>query len=65
MNRNPDPRLATLEHVLETLVQERQRLRAEGADPLALDGNRREIVKRQHELAAALIAVYGARPEAA
>jgi hypothetical protein len=65
MNRHPDPRLASVEHVLETLVQERQRLRAEGADALALDGNRREIVKRQHELAAALIAVYAARPEAA
>ena len=65
MNRHPDPRLATLEHVLETLVRERQRLRAEGADALTLDGNRREIVQHEHELAAALIAVYGARREAA
>ena len=61
MNRQPDPRLAGLQHVIETLVQERQRMRTEGADAAALDRNRRDIVQRQHELAEALISLYGPR----
>jgi hypothetical protein len=44
-------------------VQERQRLRTEGADRTELEGNRRAIVARQHELSDALIAQY-ARPVA-
>jgi hypothetical protein len=53
----------SLERSLADLVQERQRLRTEGADRTELEGNRREIVARQHELSDALIAQY-ARPVA-
>lgn len=53
----------SLEQSLADLVQERQRLRTEGADRTKLEGNRREIVARQQELSDALIAQY-ARPVA-
>ena len=61
MNRYPDPRIASLQRLLESLVDERQRLRGDGADGTELERNRREIVRRQHELADALLAVYGPR----
>ena len=51
----------SLEQSLADLVQERQRLRTEGAEKAELEGNRREIVARQQELSDALIAQY-ARP---
>ena len=51
----------SLERSLADLVQERQRLRTEGAEKAELEGNRREIVARQQELSDALIAQY-ARP---
>ncbi len=65
MNRQPDPRIATLQHVIDALVRERQRLRTAGGDVLALERNRKQIVERQHELADALIAAYGPRSRAA
>jgi hypothetical protein len=52
------PRIHSLERSLAELVQERQRLRLEGADAGALEANRREIVARQQELSDALIAHY-------
>jgi hypothetical protein len=52
------PRIHSLERSLTELVQERQRLRGEGADTAELETNRREIVARQQELSDALIAEY-------
>lgn len=43
---------------LARLLHERERLRAHGAEPLALEVNRREIAARQHELSRALITRY-------
>jgi hypothetical protein len=51
-------RIHSLERSLADLVQERQRLRAEGANGPELERNRREIVTRQQELSDALIACY-------
>jgi hypothetical protein len=51
-------RIQSLERSLADLVQERQRLRAEGAESGDLERNRREIVARQQELSDALIAQY-------
>jgi hypothetical protein len=56
-------RIDTLERTLADLVQERQSLRAGGADAGDLERNRREIVARQQELSEALISVYA--PQAA
>jgi hypothetical protein len=50
-----------LERTIADLVQERQRLRAEGAAASELERNRREIVARQQELSDALIAQYAPR----
>ena len=58
MAQHPDPRIDTLERALADLVQERQQLRAGGADSSELERNRREIVARQHELSEALIAAF-------
>ena len=57
-----DGRIHELERSLADLVQERQRLRAEGADAAALERNRREIVARQQELGGALIARHRQPP---
>ena len=51
-------RIHALERSLADLVEERQRLRAEGANGSELERNRREIVARQQELSDALIACY-------
>ena len=45
-----------LQRSLAELVEDRQRLRAAGAAPAVLEANRRAIVQRQWELAAALLA---------
>lgn len=45
-----------LRHSLARLVADRQRLRASNAGPAELEANRRAIVRRQWELAAALLA---------
>ena len=57
MPRQPDPstRVERLAAVIRQLVDERQRLRAEGADGERLERNRLELVQRQHELSLALI----------
>jgi hypothetical protein len=49
-----------LRRSIETLVADRQRLRAEGAGPAALEANRREIVRHQWQLTAALLAARAA-----
>jgi hypothetical protein len=61
MAKRPDPRIETLERVIAVLVEERQRLRSEGAESFELERNRREIVARQHELSEALISLYAPR----
>ena len=55
------PRIHGLERTIADLVQERQRLRVEGAPAAELERNRREIVARQQELSDALIAQYAPR----
>ncbi|MFN2470975.1 MAG: hypothetical protein ABR583_08295 [Gaiellaceae bacterium] len=57
MSTSTRERLGTtaLRMALNALVGERQRLRARGALPKELEANRREIVRRQWELAAALL----------
>ena len=62
MAKHPDPRIEMLERALAELVQERQQLRATGADAPELERNRREIVARQQELSEALIAVFAPQP---
>ncbi|HEX6490127.1 MAG TPA: hypothetical protein VF002_01990 [Gaiellaceae bacterium] len=62
MANRPDPRIDSLERGLASLVNERQRLRAEGAASAELERNRRQIVSRQHELSEALIAIYAPQP---
>jgi hypothetical protein len=57
-----DPRIELLEREIAALVAERQRLRTEGANGAELEGNRRDIVARQHELSVALIALYAPQP---
>jgi len=51
-------RISKLERNLAALVEERQALRADGANASELERNRREIVARQQELSEALISVY-------
>jgi hypothetical protein len=58
MFKSPDPRIDILERHIAALVEERQTLRAGGADASELERNRCEIVARQHELSDALISVY-------
>lgn len=62
MATQQDPRIERLERALADLVQERQTLRAGGADASQLERNRREIVARQQELSEALISVYAQHP---
>ena len=50
-----------LERSIAELVQERQRLRGDGAPTPELERNRREIVARQQELSDALIEQYAPR----
>jgi hypothetical protein len=50
----------TLRRSIEALVADRQRLRAEGAGPAALEANRRDIVRHQWQLTAALLAARAA-----
>jgi hypothetical protein len=50
----------TLRRSIEALVADRQRLRDVGAGPGALEANRREIVRHQWQLAAALLAARAA-----
>jgi hypothetical protein len=59
---NPDPRIETLEREIATLVEQRQTLRATGAEVRELERNRCEIVARQHELSEALISIYAPQP---
>jgi hypothetical protein len=58
----PDPRIETLERDIAVLVEQRQRLRASGAEARELERNRREIVARQHELSETLISIYAPQP---
>jgi hypothetical protein len=53
-----DSRVTKLERELASLVEERQGLRAGGAEHPELERNRREIVARQQELSEALISTY-------
>jgi hypothetical protein len=50
----------SLRRSIEALVADRQRLRESGAGPAALEANRREIVRCQWNLAAALLAAHAA-----
>jgi hypothetical protein len=50
----------TLRRSIEALVADRQRLRGAGAGPAALEANRREIVRHQWALTAALLAARAA-----
>jgi hypothetical protein len=59
---NPDPRIETLEREIATLVEQRQTLRATGAEARELERNRREIVARQHQLSETLISIYAPQP---
>jgi hypothetical protein len=62
MTKNPNPRIDSVERALADLVQERQTLRASGAEAAELERNRREIVAHQQELSEALISVYAPQP---
>lgn len=59
---NHDPRIETLERDIASLVEQRQTLRATGAEPRELERNRCEIVARQHKLSETLISIYAPRP---
>jgi hypothetical protein len=59
---NSDPRIETLEREIATLVEQRQTLRAAGAEARELERNRREIVARQHTLSETLISIYAPQP---
>jgi hypothetical protein len=48
----------TLSERIAVLVRERQALRADGADRVALERNRLEIMRAQQQLSAALIRRY-------
>ena len=50
------------EREITTLVEQRQTLRAAGAEARELERNRREIVARQHELSETLISIYAPQP---
>jgi len=51
-----------LERDIAALVEQRQTLRASGAEARELERNRREIVARQHELSETLISIYAPQP---
>jgi len=53
-----DPRIEALEREIATLVERRQEMRANGAEAVELETNRRDIVTRQHRLSEALISIY-------
>jgi hypothetical protein len=59
---NQDPRIEMLERDIAALVEQRQTLRASGAEARELERNRREIVARQHELSETLISIYAPQP---
>jgi hypothetical protein len=59
---NSDPRIETLERDIATLVEQRQTLRATGAESGDLERNRREIVARQQKLSETLISIYAPQP---
>ena len=59
---NPDPRIESLEREIASLVEQRQTLRAAGADAPELEQNRCEIVARQHQLSETLISIYAPQP---
>jgi hypothetical protein len=59
---NHDPRIEMLERDIAALVEQRQTLRASGAEARELERNRREIVARQHELSETLISIYAPQP---
>jgi hypothetical protein len=59
---NQDPRIEMLERDIAALVDQRQTLRASGAEARELERNRREIVARQHELSDTLISIYAPQP---
>ncbi len=52
----------TLQRSIEELVGDRQRLRAAGAPPALLEANRQQIVRRQWQFAAALLAARVPHP---
>jgi hypothetical protein len=58
----PDPRIESLEREIRTLVEQRQTLRAAGAEARELETNRCEIVARQHALSETLISIYAPQP---
>ena len=62
---NPDPRIESLEREIASLVEQRQTLRAGGAEGPELEQNRREIVARQHKLSETLISIYAPQPACA
>ena len=57
-----DPRIEALEREIATLVERRQEMRANGAEAVELETNRRDIVTRQHRLSEALISIYAPQP---
>jgi len=59
---NPDPRIESLEREIASLVEQRQTLRAAGAEARELEQNRREIVARQQKLSETLISIYAPQP---
>jgi hypothetical protein len=52
----PSASVESIHRSIEALVAVRQRLRDSGAGPLALETNRRAIVRSQRELSRALLA---------
>ena len=59
---NPDPRIESLEREIASLVEQRQTLRAAGAEAPELEDNRRQIVARQQKLSETLISIYAPQP---
>lgn len=55
-------RVEAIRKRLEAVVSSRHDLREQNASPLVLERNRRRIVKLQHDLAVALIALYARAP---
>ncbi len=56
----PGASVESIHRSIEALVAVRQRLRAAGAGPVALETNRRAIVRSQWELSRALLATRAA-----